>query len=343
LGQEQPSGELQPTRLLLVQRGRCDVIFETPPFRAKRESAGFRSMMLARIGSGALDFRIAWPPMKVHAIQTGTVAVKERQRSGTGPGPLRLPLTLADREWTEPLPIYAWVIEHPEGAIVVDTGETARVGEPGYFPRWHPYYRLGVKEWVEPEQEIGPQLRAIGIDPDDVRWLLMTHLHTDHAGGLGHFPRTEILVTRRELENASGAMGKLRGFLPHRWPEWFSPKLIGLEAAPYGPFPESFRLTDRGDVILVGTAGHTPGHVSVIVEEEDRSILLAGDTSYTEQLMIEGKTDGVSPDLDAARLTLRRIQELARQRPVVYLPSHDPGSAQRLEQRLAVKMPAEDQ
>jgi N-acyl homoserine lactone hydrolase len=277
--------------------------------------------------------------MKVQAIQTGTVAVKERQRSGTGPGPLRLPLTLADRDWTDPLPIYAWVIEHPEGVIVVDTGETARVTGAGYFPRWHPYYRLGVKEWVEPEQEIGPQLRTVGISPDDVRWVVMTHLHTDHAGGLEHFPTSEILVMRREFENASGLLGKIRGFLPHRWPDWFSPHLIDLESTRFGPFPESLTLTDAGDVILVGTAGHTPGHISVVVEEDDRSILLAGDTSYTERLMIEGKADGVSPDVDAARLSLRRIQDLASQREVVYLPSHDPDSAQRLEERRPVAMP----
>lgn len=281
--------------------------------------------------------------MKVHAIQTGTVAVKERQRSGTGPGPLRLPLTLADRDWTEPLPIYAWVIEHPEGVIVVDTGETARVGEPGYLPRWHPYYRLGVKEWVEPEQEIGPQLRAIGVDPADIRWLLTTHLHTDHAGGLGHFPDTEIIVTRREFENASGALGKLRGFLPHRWPEWFSPTLIDLEPVRYGPFPESRTVTRAGDVTIVGTSGHTPGHVSVVLEEDDRSILFAGDASYTERLMIDGVADGVSPDLGAARSSLKRIQEFASRRPVVYLPSHDPGSGQRLEQRRAVDMRAAGQ
>ena len=266
------------------------------------------------------------------------MAVKARQRSGKGPGPLRLPLTLADREWTERLPIYAWVIEHPEGVIVVDTGETARVSEPGYFPRWHPYYRLGVKEWVEPEQEIGPQLRAVGIEPDAVRWVVMTHLHTDHAGGLGHFAKSEILVTRREFANARGMLGKLRGFLPHRWPEWFLPTLIDLESQQHGPFPQSLRLTDAGDVIIVGTTGHTPGHVSVVLEEDDRSILFAGDTSYTEQLMIEGETDGVSPDLGAARMSLRWIQDFASQRPVVYLPSHDPGSAQRLHERRAVTM-----
>ncbi len=164
----------------------------------------------------------------------------------------------------------------------------------------------------------------------------MTHLHTDHAGGLEHFPKSEILVTRPEFENASGVLGKIRGFLPHRWPDWFSPRLIDLESANFGPFPESLRLTDAGDVILVGTAGHTPGHVSVVLEEDDGSILLAGDTSYTERLMIEGKADGVSPDVDAGRLTLRRIQEFARQREVVYLPSHDPDSAQRLGERRTV-------
>jgi glyoxylase-like metal-dependent hydrolase (beta-lactamase superfamily II) len=271
--------------------------------------------------------------MKVHAIQTGTVAVKERQRCGTGPGPLRLPLTLADRDWTDPLPIYAWAIEHPEGVIVVDTGETARVNERGYLPAWHPYYRLGVKEWVEPGEEIGPQLGAVGISPDDVRWVVMTHLHTDHAGGLKHFPKSEILITHAELENASGVLGKVRGFLPHRWPDWFSPSLIDLESVHFGPFPESLKLTDAADVTIVGTPGHTPGHISIVLEEDDRVIFLAGDTSYTERLMIEGKVDGVSPDAEAARLSLGWIQELARQRDVVYLPSHDPDSALRLKAR----------
>jgi hypothetical protein len=58
-------------------------------------------------------------------------AVHERQREGSGPGPLRLVNTLLNRGWTDPLPIYCWLIEHPEGLIMVDTGETARVAEPG--------------------------------------------------------------------------------------------------------------------------------------------------------------------------------------------------------------------
>src|SRR3954467_12503666 len=107
--------------------------------------------------------------MKVHAIQTGTVAVTTKWREGVGRGRLRLLNTVLDRDWTEPLPIYAFAIEHPEGVIVVDTGERARASLPGYFPRWHPAFRLAVRLSVEPEQEIGPQLEERGIRPGDVR------------------------------------------------------------------------------------------------------------------------------------------------------------------------------
>lgn len=76
--------------------------------------------------------------MKIHAIQTGTVAVTTAWREGVGHGRRRLLNTILDRKWTEPLPIYAFVVEHPEGVIVVDTGETARASLHDYFPRWHP-------------------------------------------------------------------------------------------------------------------------------------------------------------------------------------------------------------
>jgi N-acyl homoserine lactone hydrolase len=195
--------------------------------------------------------------MRIHIIQTGTVAIKQVQRSQHPSGNPVLNILL-DPHWTEPLPIFAFVIEHPEGLIVVDTGETSRVAEPGYFPGWHPYFRFGVREWVQPEEEIGPQMRAMGLDPNDVRWVLLTHLHTDHAGGLAHFPRAKHLLGRREYENDTGAPGMLRGFLPNRWPDWFHPTLIDLQPKPLGPFPGSYQVTQAGDVHFVPTPGHTP-------------------------------------------------------------------------------------
>lgn len=275
--------------------------------------------------------------MKVHAIQTGTVAVKVRQQHGEGSGPIRFLNTLRDRRGTDPLPIWVWVIEHPEGLIVVDTGETARATESGYFPRWHPYFRLALREWVRSGDEMGAQMRDRGLDPNEVRWVVMTHLHTDHAGGLEHFPQSEIVVSRTEFSVASGALGKARGYLPHRWPPWFSPRLLDFSSEAYGPFPESARLTDSGDVRIVATQGHSPGHMSLVVEEEENYLLFfAGDTSYTERLMIDGAIDGVAPDAKSAKQTVQRIGDLARSTPVVYMPSHDPDSGSRLSERKTV-------
>jgi glyoxylase-like metal-dependent hydrolase (beta-lactamase superfamily II) len=274
--------------------------------------------------------------MKIHAIQTGTVAITTKWREGAGHGRRRLVNTLLDRKWTEPLPIYAFAIEHPEGVIVVDTGETARTSEPVYFPRWQPVFRFAVRENVQPEQEIGPQLEQLGILPSDVRRVVMTHLHTDHAGGLHHFPDNEILVSRAELHYATGLRGRVRGYPNKRWPAWFRPTLVDLPAVPFGPFPSSMSLTEARDVTLVPVPGHTPGQLAVVVEDGNHTVFLAGDSSYTQDALLGGVVDGVGPDETAERLTHQRIRAYAAETPTVYLPAHDPETEARLAARRTI-------
>ncbi|MFZ1134151.1 MAG: N-acyl homoserine lactonase family protein [Candidatus Korobacteraceae bacterium] len=277
----------------------------------------------------------------IHAIRTGLVKVRRAQMEGRGKGLSRMAHMLLDDDWTEWLPIYAWVIEHDEGLIVVDTGETSRVHEIGYHPSWHPFYRRAVNFSVHPEEEIGPQLRARGIGPRDVRQVVLTHLHTDHAGGLVHLTGSRMWVAREELRRASGIGGRVQGYLPNRWPKWWQPEFVRFDARPLGPFQQSMSLTQGGDVLVVPTPGHTPHHISVVVCGSP-SYFLAGDTSYNQRLLMEGKVDGVSPDVAVSRETLSRIRALGKERPLVYLPSHDPESEERLAQNSVLQVEAGD-
>jgi len=273
--------------------------------------------------------------MRVHAVQTGRVRIKKSQIVGRGHGLIRRLAPLADQGWSDWLPTYAYVIEHAEGPILVDTGASADLER---LPRWHPYFRLAVRFDIEPEQEAGPQLRALGIGSRDVRRIVLTHLHIDHDAGLSGFPASEVWVAPGELGIASGFAGRLRGYLPNRWPPGFDPKPLALEAASYGPFLRSRRLTADGAVVAVATPGHTADHLSVVVEDGDAAVFIAGDASYTEAAMLAGLVDGVSPDEAAASATLAAIRALAVSRPTIYLPAHEPDAALRLKERRVVRM-----
>jgi N-acyl homoserine lactone hydrolase len=271
--------------------------------------------------------------MRIHAIQTGRVQIKEAQIEGRGHGLWRQLQPIVSRRWAEWSPVYAWAIEHPQGVIVVDTGSGAHLMR---LPRWHPYFQFAVRFDIAPEQEVGPQLHHLGIGAGDVKTVVLTHLHVDHDGGLAHFPASRVLADSDEIARTAGISGALRGYLPNRWPKWFDPQPLAWQPTRYGPFARSARITDAGDVVAVPTPGHTPDHVSVLVRDGDEEIMLAGDASYLETAMQRGTVDGVSPDEHAAKATLADIRSLCAGRRTIYLPTHDPKSAERLRERRAV-------
>lgn len=277
--------------------------------------------------------------MNIYCIQTGKVKIKKNQiRKPGGPVP-GMARVIFGKEWSEWLPIYAWIIDHPEGIIVVDTGETSRVHEQNYFPSWQPYYRTSARFDVKPEDEIGYQLKAMGIRPEkDVTKVIMTHLHTDHAGGMYHFPEARFIIHKKEYTGALGLKGKISGYLPHRWPKWLKPAYIAFERVPFGPFDRQQFITSDKKIRILPTPGHVPHHVSVVAVMNGISYFLAGDTSYNQYNMQHCIPDGVGSAHSIS--TLQKIKQLARERPLVYLPSHDPDSRKRLEENIPVYIPA---
>lgn len=275
--------------------------------------------------------------MKVHAIRTGSVRIKTAQLEAPRPGPWGVVGVLLDRDWSDWLPTYAWAIEHRDGVIVVDSGAATYLLDE-VRRSLHPFMRTCAQFEMAPELEIGPQLEALGIGARDVRQVVLTHMHIDHDAGLSYFPQSTIRVAPGEIANARGVVGTLRGYLPRRWPEWLDPEGLAMGDGAYGPFAASQRLTTDGSVLAVATPGHTAHHVSVIVEDDDVSILLAGDTSYTEATMMAGKIDGISPNAATTSGTLATIRRFATERPVIYLPTHDPDAGERLARRQVVPL-----
>jgi glyoxylase-like metal-dependent hydrolase (beta-lactamase superfamily II) len=185
-------------------------------------------------------------------------------------------------------------------------------------------------EGVAPEEEVGPQLGGLGLEPESVRWLVMTHMHGDHAGGIDWFQSAEVLMTETEARMAFAPSGPLDGYLNVHCPAWLDPILVTFHDGPWESFATSHILTSDGSVRLVPTPGHTKGHLSVIVDRGDDLVLLAADAAYSEHTLLLGTVDGVAQDARAHHDSTHRIRELCRRRPVVTQFAHDPESATRL-------------
>lgn len=264
--------------------------------------------------------------IKIHHIQTGFVAVKtahERYDGGDGRG---IPAIILDRTWTEWKPISVWAIEHPEGVLLIDTGESPNVNDPSYFgcdPGSAWFYGSFLRFSVTPEEEIAAQLATLGIRPNDVRWVIQTHLHGDHVHGIQHFEQSEILVSPLDYPASQGAV-------PCLYPDWLAPTLVTFSADDTPVFGQSYALTRAGDVRIVPTPGHSNGHQSVMLWDGDLTYFFAGDASFTAQSLLNSDVQGIAIDPGRLQQSAGQIQQYAMQNRTVYLPSHDAESSARL-------------
>jgi N-acyl homoserine lactone hydrolase len=257
--------------------------------------------------------------MRIHALGTGTVRVKHSflfAKSG-----LRRQLDLfLPSDWSEPIPIHAWAVEHDGRLIVVDTGETENA-------RDVPFARFDVKR----EQELPAALAAVGLDVADADTIVLTHMHGDHMDGAIHV-RRPVLVHEEELAFSRSASSRFfQKVLRQPIPPGVDFQGLSLDDGPFGAFDRSKAITGDGRVVVVPTPGHTPGHVSIVcIDDEGRHVLLAGDATDTLEQLRARRHDAIGPKPAVSVATVDRILAHAGEHPTIYLPSHDPESATRL-------------
>ena len=264
----------------------------------------------------------------LHGFTTGMVKVKSKFRTAKGNVWTSKINFLLDNQWTEYMPIMVWVIDHPEGVFVIDTGENAQVNNNGYFKDEGLILDyINTKSFifdVNQEDEIGPQLKKLDYSGNDIKSVILTHLHLDHFDGLGYFEKTDIMVNELEWNKPSFA-------LPSLYPEWFNPELIQLKGSKGHHFKNSLSLTESGEIELVHTPGHTIGHCSVLVKTSDMHYLIAGDVTYNQHQLENNINAGGHQNFKLSQATYKTIKSYASKNKLVYLPSHDNQALDRMQ------------
>lgn len=187
-----------------------------------------------------------------------------------------LGLILAGESGRVRLPIPCYVIDHPDGIVLFDSGlhvETQR----------DPLARLGAlvaglfTVEFQPGEEIAARLAALDIDASAVRYLINSHLHFDHTGGNAQVPNARLLVQRREWE--AGADADLSARLAFDRRDYALGHDLRLLDGEHDLFGD-------GRVVCVPTYGHTPGHQSLRLRLDDgATIVLAGDACYLRRTL----------------------------------------------------------
>jgi glyoxylase-like metal-dependent hydrolase (beta-lactamase superfamily II) len=223
-----------------------------------------------------------------------------------------LGLALEGEQGTIRVPVPCFLIDHPEGKVLFDSGLHIRTQtEPeAYLGSMASLFQIDFK----PGEEVAGRLEQLGIDVREIRYLVCSHLHFDHAGGNAQIPDASVVIQRKEWE---------AGQDPER-----------VQAAGYKPtdydLPQEVIQIDGehdlfgdGSVLCLPTYGHTVGHQSLRVRLGGGEVVLAADACYLRRTLEQFHLSPVLHDREQEIQTLEALRALEAKGVRVYV-GHDP-------------------
>ncbi|MEA2429727.1 MAG: N-acyl homoserine lactone hydrolase [Thermoleophilaceae bacterium] len=227
------------------------------------------------------------------------------------------------------IPIVAFLVEHPgAGPVLIDTGlhPSCAIDPKQNLGRAGTLAFPGLK--MDPKQAVAEQLRARGIEVGDVKLVVMTHLHIDHASAMSEFPNATFIFSAREWEAATESRNWQHGYRTAQFDHGFDYRTLDFEDADsdsHATFGRSFDLLGDGSIRAVYTPGHTHGHMSVVLRlAGGREALVAGDAIYTRHALETGHLPFRIEDEHFYRRSLKEIQLYVQTKPdALVIPGHD--------------------
>jgi len=250
---------------------------------------------------------LAGPPagMKMYAMSSGTLDLdKSWLTAGRDMG-----------KWiTIPVPMF--LIDHPKGVLLYDTGMNPQVAV-GALKYWGPVAKVFIPH-MKPEQAIDKQIKALGYKLSDVKYVALSHMHLDHAGGMTCLPDATFIVRKAELQTAWWPESFQRGaYILKDFQDTRGYKYMELGNEDYDVFGD-------GSVVLIDSKGHTQGHQSVVVTlPKSGKFVLTGDSCYMKENIDERVVPGIVWDPVWAIKTIDKMREL-RKRGAHVIVGHDP-------------------
>jgi glyoxylase-like metal-dependent hydrolase (beta-lactamase superfamily II) len=246
--------------------------------------------------------------VRIHVLHTGKVyidrALSFREKT-LHPAPFT--------GWFRPkktkiwVPVSTYLIEHPNGLILVDTGWSEEV-------RTDQRKHLGwlassmFKASLPPGESIQEQLQGLGYNDRQLDYVLLSHLHSDHVSGIKHVAQAKrILTSELELKAAQKDIGYIRSM----W-EGVSIETFKLQEIPFGPYRAGLDLFGDGSIYLVHTPGHSKGQTSILVKTDNGWVLLASDVGYGKKSWEQGILPGLTINKEEAAQSLSWVGSFAQ-------------------------------